>query len=71
MKPAMMLPGKQPGKSSGDTMLRTRIAGVLGLVALAALATTAGTARATVLVPADLTDLTRSAHVIVHGRVVS
>lgn len=48
-------------------MLRTRIAGVLGLAALVA----AGTARATVLVPANLTNLTRAAHVIVHGRVVS
>jgi hypothetical protein len=48
-------------------MLRTMIAGVLGLACLAA----PGTARATVVVPADLNDLARAAHVIVHGRVVS
>ena len=48
-------------------MLRTMIAGVVGLASLAA----AGAARATVVVPADLTELARAAHVIVHGRVVS
>jgi len=63
----MIVVGSQPGKPDGDTMLRTMIAGVVGLASLAA----AGAARATVVVPADLTELARVAHVIVHGRVVS
>jgi len=48
-------------------MLRAVIAGVVGLACLAS----ARPARATVVVAADLSDLARAAHVIVHGRVVS